>query len=264
MELLQFCRIILIFISWMGYCRILSKKTDINMLFAPAIVMSSQMLIMFFAGILNMMMAFTLLLFICGLLLFVFQARKEGLKAFFAPFCSAGFAFFIIAATAYYIASRKANVNSYDDFTHWALIVKQMLTDNRYPNFENIIMFQAYPPGSASFIYYFCTLSGGGEGIWIYAQGLLELAFILPIFVFCSRKYSLPCIAYCLLFANYIMCTLHLNQSLYVDILLALSGAAAMLFVWYYLRENVVRERERERDFVTFMRCSPACGLCSD
>ena len=240
MELLQIGRIALIFISWLGYFRILSKKSEVNILFAPMIVMSSQMLILFLAGILNMMKAAVLLLFLFGLLLFIMQIIKEGFKAFFSSFANAGFVFFAIVSVAFYIAIYNAKIIHYDDFSHWALIVKQMLIDDRYPNFENVIMFQAYPPGGATFIYYFCSLSGGGEGLWIYAQGLLELAYILPLFVLCDNKNSLLRIAYCLLFTNFVMCTMHLHQGLLVDILLAVVGAGSMFFVWYCCRKSSI------------------------
>ena len=50
----------------------------------------------------------------------------------------------------------------YDNFSHWALIVKSMSLTNSFPSFKtDVIMFTSYPPGSAVFIYYFINIIKG-------------------------------------------------------------------------------------------------------
>ena len=71
----------------------------------------------------------------------------------------------------------------YDNFSHWALIVKSMSLTNSFPSFKtDVIMFTSYPPGSAVFIYYFIKLVGVTESNAIFAQILLILASITTIF----------------------------------------------------------------------------------
>ena len=53
----------------------------------------------------------------------------------------------------------------YDNFSHWAVVVKNMLITHRFPDaYSAMIDFKSYPLGSSSFLYYFCSVVGSEEG----------------------------------------------------------------------------------------------------
>lgn len=91
----------------------------------------------------------------------------------------------------------------WDEITHWALVVKNMVA---YDNFGNIgdttTMFNRYVPGSGLFQYAFQFLNGGTvvNGHFHAAFALLVISMLLPVSELFSKKFSLlamlaPCLA---------------------------------------------------------------------
>lgn len=88
-----------------------------NIYFLPAFTISLQVTILFCTGIFNCLKPAALLMFGAGILL----------------------------------ACRGRMFVWYDNFSHWALVVKNMLLTDRFPTFlDTRIIFQEYPMGSAS------------------------------------------------------------------------------------------------------------------
>lgn len=71
----------------------------------------------------------------------------------------------------------------YDNFSHWALVVKKIIETNRFPNgFDEIITFKEYPLGSAIFIYFFTKFTNTNESTQMLAQAYMMLVCIMPLF----------------------------------------------------------------------------------
>ena len=235
--LIETARILLIILSWMGYSRIIAKKSNINIYMAPMVVMAGQITFLFVAGLLNILLLGVIAVFAGGLILFALEL-KHGAKAFFKAFAREGFVFYAISAVLTYVAVNGDILTVFDDFSHWGLIVKQMLLNDSYPTFDSYILFQSYPPGSATFIYYFARLAGGGEDIWLFAQAMMILSCILPLFTFSRGKHPVITLAFALLLTNFIFVFNILILSLYVDTLLAMAGAGTMLY-FYTCRKDM-------------------------
>lgn len=76
-----------------------------------------------------------------------------------------------------------AQIHQTDDVSHWALVARYLLEENRFPDGSfSLIFFQSYPLGSASFIYYVSRTLGLREDVWIAAQNLLYGLLYLPVF----------------------------------------------------------------------------------
>ena len=179
-------RVLLFALSVFGWLTLLHKKTDAAVEFLPAVVFCGQICILFLAGILNLLPLSVAVLFLGGLVLAVLSWKDRGT---YRDFLCPGYVFFA-AAGLYFLLLMKGQVfNSYDNFSHWALIVKQMLMTDRFPTFQDpIILFQAYPVGSSAFVYYVSKIiSTVSEGCQMFAQTLLTLSMILPLFS-CVRK----------------------------------------------------------------------------
>ena len=67
----------------------------------------------------------------------------------------------------------------YDNFSHWALIVKYLLLVEELPGAEStMIPFRDYPPGVSLIIYYICRYAGHSQGMMLLAQnGVLFACF---------------------------------------------------------------------------------------
>ena len=71
----------------------------------------------------------------------------------------------------------------YDNFSHWAVVVKYMLVTDRIPDAASaIIDFKSYPLGSSSFLYYVWRIVGNGEGVMLVAQAMLLFASFYAVF----------------------------------------------------------------------------------
>ena len=83
----------------------------------------------------------------------------------------------------------KSKFTHYDNFSHWAIVVKQMLSTNAFPTAEsNLIDFKNYPLGISSFLYYVCRFAGHDQSVMILAQGMLIFSCFYSIFGIISEK----------------------------------------------------------------------------
>lgn len=71
----------------------------------------------------------------------------------------------------------------YDEFNHWAVIIKNMFMYNTYgTNLKSIVTFNEYPPFTAVFQYLFLAIKKlYSEDIVIMAQNILYFSIIIPI-----------------------------------------------------------------------------------
>lgn len=111
----------------------------------------------------------------------------------------------------------------YDNFTHWATIVKFLHLNNTLPEqTDAIIGYYDYPVGSSLFLYYFTTLVGFSDGSMLLGQFILILSALYGIFA--SLRDSRRMLMVLLLFStlaifNYLNIAIRLNN-LWVDFLI--------------------------------------------
>ncbi len=74
-------------------------------------------------------------------------------------------------------------LQNYDEFNHWAVIIKNMFMYNSYgTNSESIVAFNEYPPFTAVFQYLFLDINKVySEDIILMAQNILYFSIIIPI-----------------------------------------------------------------------------------
>ena len=119
----------------------------------------------------------------------------------------------------------------YDNFSHWALVVKYLLCAGGLPGADAVLVpFRNYPPGTAVLLYYFCRWLGHGQGVMLLAQTGLLLACFAAVFgaVGEPRRFLLYAFlgAGCALL-SYLNLTIRIN-SLLVDFLLPLLSLAGL------------------------------------
>lgn len=228
---LRFC---LLIVSMTGYILFFTQKYRIRIEFAPALFCAWTSNLLFAAGILNVLPEMVWLLYAGGFLLLAWAWKC---KLRFDQRSLLLYGGFLCLAACFFQLLQGAHFTSYDNFSHWATVVKDMLLENRMPNFEDpIIRFQSYPLGSSLFIYAICRMTGTAEGCMLWAQLLMQLSFLFCMMVLVRKqnRYLLPVL---ILFG---MWALTVNNSIYelrVDTLLPLAGIAAFTVICYYKKE---------------------------
>lgn len=229
----------LFLISSFGFCLFLKYRWNLLLCFTPVITISIQMLFLFFAGLLNFLRyaVYILLLVGIGLLLFLclkIRKNKELIKKNLLDETAFSLIFFLVCLIIFFIALRGTHFGHYDNFSHWGLIVKQMLLTHRFPTFQDpVILFQTYPVGSASYIYFFSSLVGGSEHMQMIGECILELSCFITLFAF-FRKNKLAITIILVISMNLLFMFNGSVHDLLVDRLIAFSGFAVLLFIWRY------------------------------
>lgn len=222
-------RVLLFALSTFGYLTFAHRKTRISVDFLPALVFTGQICILFFAGLLNLLPLAVPVLFLVGLLLALgsLHYRKQ-----YRDFVTPALIFFALACLYFLLLLKGVLFTGYDNFSHWALVVKQMLQTDRFPTWQDpIILFQGYPLGSSVFIYYVSRLiSTVSEGCQMFAQTMLTISLILPVFSG-IRKRKLPGFLLLLGASLFFLSYIATPDSLYVDTLLPLCGAFGFLLL---------------------------------
>lgn len=125
----------------------------------------------------------------------------------------------------------------YDNFSHWAVIVKYLLSSGRFPAIDtDIVVFLDYPPGSSVFIYYVCLFLGRSQGMMLLAQNSMIFACFLAVFGIVEERrrfllYSFLGMGCAML--SYLNLTIRVNNLL-VDFLLPLLAMASIAASYHY------------------------------
>ncbi len=223
-------RLALFLLSSLG-CWEALRRRQLPLYFLPALTIALQFLVLFFAGLWNLLPQAAWGLYLGGLYLF-FRFFRQDKLALPRRFLNWGYGLFALGILLSAMAVRGQVFSSYDDFSHWAVIVKSLLTNDRFPNFSDwYIGYQNYPLGSSAWVYFFSRFVGSSESIWMLAQAYMLLAMLLPLFTLVKNRTSLFAPLF-LLLANGLLCYNISIYSLMVDSILPLTGTAALLFIW--------------------------------
>lgn len=237
-NLLLILRAALLSLSFFGLCATARSQLKLNRFIAPCFVACSIICVLMFAGMLHVLKyGFYLLYFggFVGLVYTYFIRRTKPdwlLMGMFTLFAG-------------YLAWRMghATLNEWDDLSHWGLVARHLLRTDAFPDSTaSTVTFQAYPLGSAAFIYYVGKTICNTEGIYLFAQNFLIGLTLLPLLAHVrgNRKFLYP-VAVCLMLLFF-----RFDRSLmdlFVDWLLplvALGTAASSLFYRQDLRRALL------------------------
>lgn len=224
-------RMIALVFSCYGWIYWIIEKRKIKQEFSILILTSGIGSLMFFAGILNILELASIGIFLTGMV-WAFVSVRE--KKNPCEFITVGIAIFIIAAIFILFLLYGTKVLRYDNFSHWAVVARTIVKENRFPNFQDsIIMFQSYPLGSAAYIYYICKITGiHSEWMMLYAQAIVILGALIPLFAFTKNKLTNNILVTITII--FILCSNIRLTDLCVDTLLTVVGAGGVLFCAYY------------------------------
>ena len=227
-------KLCLLLVSMTGYLLYMTGRYRIRLEFAPALFCTLGSSLLFAAGILNFMPLMAGIIFAGGYALLLVSGKRGYRLPKRDLLLYAGF---VALLAWFWWLLQGTHFTSYDNFSHWATVVKCMLRTDRMPGYADpVIRFQSYPLGSSLFIYYVCRILGTAESCFLWAQTVMLLAFWFCMLAFVTRK-NLYGISLAVLYGIW---ALTANNSIYelrVDTLLPLAGMVAAAMIYYYREE---------------------------
>lgn len=233
---MQFIKIIVLIVAMLGFYLTIKRRNKIRKEFIPIIIISVITIVEFLAGILNLMKITTILIVLSGVILAIYEfltiiKRKEKLQI------DIGIIIFAIFICLFAYLLIGAKLLHYDNFSHWGTIVKELLIENKLPNFESdTILFTSYPPATACFIYFCCKFLGNSESAMLFAQSMLILTSLYTIFALCKKDKKITYLIGCLAFIYLLLGNIFIDELL-VDTVLPVMGIAAFVIIIYYQKD---------------------------
>ena len=175
---------LMLFCSFSGYMLYISIKLKLQTEFIPVFVFSSISCIVYLFGIVDFLFPGAVIILAVGVVLSVICTYHIIGKKLYLNFHLSLFQVAFFAGSLFFfrllLSSRLIH---YDNFSHWALVVKQMLSANAFPDASSsLIDYKNYPLGSSSFIYYFCRFAGNSQPMMLVAQGFLIFSCFYAVF----------------------------------------------------------------------------------
>lgn len=222
-------------LSFSGYSVFLTKRWGIHPLISPAVVIPAIGVVMVLAGIINMMSLFVYIIWILGIGLLIYTlVLNKGFQGLLHP----ALILLLLALAWLMWRLQGAQVYSIDNFHHWLKVLKVLLAHDMLPTFRTpFVTFQAYPTGSASYLYYVLKLTGYREDLAIVLQLMMLLVFCMPLFALPKKGKWLSWVV----LAGALVVTLsrlYERDTMLVDDLQAFIGISAIAIA-YYLRDNL-------------------------
>lgn len=239
---LNIIKTILFIFSCLGYILFINRKLKVRGEIAPLLFIAGCVVISLISGILNMLVYTNILILLVGLLLLYITfndlLKNGGVKKILNILINPNAICIAVLFIYFVIISSKLHIIHYDNFTHWALVVQDMLEFNQLPNFESLITYKSYPLGSSLFIYYFCFWVGSFENVMIIAQSVILVASVATLFVFVPNNksgwlYRIVITVFLLLSSIFYMSF----KELLVDTILATVGLGALATIIYYYKD---------------------------
>lgn len=176
--------IFLMILSFLGYALAVKKVIGLSQEFIPIFVFSFIALFVYFFGLLDMLLLGSFLTLILGItFLVVFLSEINKSNANLKIHVSFSEIAFLLGGLLFFSLLLGSKLTHYDNFSHWGIVVKQMLSTNAFPTIEsNLIEFKNYPLGISSFIYFVSLFAGKSQPSMVIAQSLLIFSCFYSIF----------------------------------------------------------------------------------
>jgi len=207
--------------------------------------------IIFFAGLAGALKAgayavlfIALIFWLLGLL--EIYNNKNNLNLFINNFFTPGFAVFLIFAFISALALNGVMVHSWDEFSHWADIVKVLSTLDVLGSPATNSSFASYPPAMAVFQYLiqkifllFNTEKIFAEWLIFYAYQIYLFAVLMPLFYKCEfKKFFDVIFLAAIIFITPAFFYIHLYCSVYIDPFLGCLAGAGMASVILFNKDD--------------------------
>lgn len=232
---------ILLICSFLGYMMLTKKIIEVRWEFIPVFVFSSVACIIYFCGLARILLVGSIAVMVIGLIAFIMLLAKILQKKPHFRIQLSFFSFFwIVGSLLFFFILIRSELIHYDNFSHWAIVVKQMISSDAFPIAgSNLIDFKNYPLGISSFIYYVCRFAGNYRQIMILAQAMLIFSCFYAIFGIISERKRFLLYAFlglgCTLL-SFFNITIRINNLL-VDFLLPIYTLSIFVVAYQYRKD---------------------------
>lgn len=229
-------------ISTYGFIFFLEQKFDYPQKLSMIATFCSNILVLYFSSLLGFMHQMALIMFSIGLCFFLIYSISNysfiKKRLFTLDYSKIWIIFYFILFSITLLNSKFIH---YDNFSHWAIIVKYLLTENMLPvATSSIIDFSSYPIGSSLFIYYVSVIIGYHEGVMLLAQFAFIISALYSLFGIVKDSHrTLPIGVLFIMMAifNHFNIAIRMNNLL-VDFLLPLIALSTITGI-YLLRKRL-------------------------
>jgi len=182
--------IVLFPLSLLGYYSVYRFWFDTEEEFFPIIYISAIAVVTYLFGLIGFLRAGALAAEVTGLILLTYiLLNKKGkltLQKLLRSFINPTSLVMLIGIVWAYVITRNVGLSNPDDYSHWYRICRAMWVDNTYPMTPDI-EFATYPPGTATWVYYFTCIFGFSIPNCFWAQSILNLSGCCTLFHVLSK-----------------------------------------------------------------------------
>lgn len=229
---------ILLVFSCMGYMLLVRKTLSLPWEFIPLFTFSSIGCLVFFGGLAGQLYTVSLAVMGIGLLASIGIAilwlrQRTPFRFSFSIFQAS----FLAGSVIFLLVLFRNPLTHYDNFSHWAIVLKMMLSTDAFPTAaSDLIDFKNYPLGTSSFLYYVCRFAGHAQTTMLFAQGLLIFSCFYAMFGIVSEKRRFMLYAFLgagLSMLSFFNITIRITNLL-VDFLLPIYALAILAILYRY------------------------------
>ena len=182
--MLTVLRLLAFLLSAAGYVAVARAYWKITPRASYLFVFSAEAVLIYFAGLAGVLSYAAYALFGGGIVLLVVLLANHKIKlAYNTSSINATNLAFVVTLGIITASLLTTSFVHYDNFSHWAVVVKYMLVTDRIPDAASaIIDFKSYPLGSSSFLYFVSRIVGNSEGVMLTGQGMLLFSSFYAVF----------------------------------------------------------------------------------
>lgn len=175
---------------------------------------------------------------------FIKSIIKKDVPDFFKNLFTPGLVVYMLFYIYFIYLNRTRLLSSWDEFSHWGTIVKNMFYFNSYgTNPETIVTFRGHPPFTAIFEFFAQkVVNSYSEGRIIIAMNLIYISMVLPVFKNIDWKKDLSklLIYVPIIFILPLLMYSNFYTTLYVDGILGIF-VAYILYIYFTMEDGIVK-----------------------
>lgn len=238
LEILGF---ILFLVLFLGIILFLVEHLNFPLTVAPLTIILSQIIILYFFAIINILRFGFFIIFAISSVLFLYAIIKhKNWSKLFHQLTKPLTLLFLIFLIGTFFYTRGTFFHLWDEFSHWGLAYKNLIITNRLPGENSAVFIFNYPPGTTLFQYYVENIIGLWQKIshfesnGYFAQMIFLFSCLLAVFPHSSWKKALfQLISFAVVVLS-VFAFGYKFQDLYVDLCLGLLFAAGLArFIFY-------------------------------
>jgi hypothetical protein len=171
-------------LSIAGYVLFIARFTRSPIAILPAIVTSAIIVVLYVSALAGALWLAACTLLVGGLMALVgaLAPSRWAVRAVGRAAAEPGIVILFLCALFLWFRVNHAAYYNWDEFSHWAVVTREILRLDGLPLATSPMQFPAFAPGAALFQYYVAVFAGYSEGVTIFAQALLTLSMLAVLF----------------------------------------------------------------------------------